>query len=30
MTRSGKYLRNVVRKMFNKEPYQVPSTIEDI
>ena len=28
-TRSGKYLRNIVRKMFNKEKYDVPSTIED-
>jgi propionyl-CoA synthetase len=29
-TRSGKYLRHIVRKMFNKEKYDVPSTIEDI
>jgi len=28
-TRSGKYLRHIVRKMFNKEKYDVPSTIED-
>lgn len=29
-TRSGKYLRHIVRKMCNKEKYDVPSTIEDI
>ena len=28
-TRSGKYLRHIVRKMFNKQQYDVPSTIED-
>lgn len=26
-TRSGKYLRHIVRKMFNKEKYDIPSTI---
>ena len=29
-TRSGKYLRNVVRKIYNGEEYVVPSTVEDI
>jgi propionyl-CoA synthetase len=29
-TRSGKYLRHIVRKMYNKENYDVPSTIEDM
>jgi propionyl-CoA synthetase len=29
-TRSGKYLRNIVRKIFNKQKYEVPSTIEDM
>lgn len=29
-TRSGKYLRNIVRKIFNKQKYDVPSTIEDM
>lgn len=29
-TRSGKYLRNIVRKMYDGKPYQVPSTVEDI
>lgn len=28
-TRTGKYLRNIVRKMYNKEKYQLPSTIDD-
>lgn len=28
-TRSGKYLRQIVRKMFNKQAYDIPSTIED-
>lgn len=28
-TRSGKYLRHIVRKMFNKEKFDVPSTVED-
>ena len=26
-TRSGKYLRQIVRKMFNRQGYDVPSTI---
>jgi propionyl-CoA synthetase len=29
-TRSGKYLRHIVRKIFNKQKYEVPSTIEDM
>ena len=29
-TRSGKYLRHIVRKMCNNERYDVPSTVEDI
>lgn len=29
-TRSGKYLRNIVRKMANQQEYEVPSTVEDI
>ena len=29
-TRSGKYLRHIVRKMYNKQEYEVPSTIEDM
>jgi propionyl-CoA synthetase len=29
-TRSGKYLRHIVRKMCNNEKYDVPSTVEDI
>jgi propionyl-CoA synthetase len=28
-TRSGKYLRNIMRKMANHEEYKVPPTIED-
>ena len=29
-TRSGKYLRGVVKKMYDRKPYSVPSTIEDM
>ena len=29
-TRSGKYLRNIVKKMCNKQPFKVPSTVEDV
>ncbi|KAN0018340.1 hypothetical protein ACTFIU_010956 [Dictyostelium citrinum] len=29
-TRSGKILRNILRKMYNKEEYTVPPTIEDM
>lgn len=29
-TRSGKYLRIIVRKMYNKQKYDIPSTVEDI
>lgn len=29
-TRSGKYLRHIVKKIYDKKPYQVPSTVEDI
>ena len=29
-TRSGKYLRHIVRKMYDRKPYDVPSTIEDM
>jgi propionyl-CoA synthetase len=29
-TRTGKYLRRIVRNMYNKEEYQIPSTVEDI
>ena len=29
-TRSGKYLRNIVRKMFNRQPYDIPTTVEDV
>ena len=28
-TRSGKYLRKIVRQMYNKQEYAIPSTIED-
>jgi len=28
-TRSGKILRQVLRKMIDKRPYSVPSTIDD-
>lgn len=28
-TRSGKYLRNIMRKMANHEAYKIPPTIED-
>jgi propionyl-CoA synthetase len=28
-TRSGKYLRHILRKMAHNEPYTVPPTIED-
>lgn len=26
-TRSGKYLRHIIRKMYNKQLYEVPSTV---
>lgn len=26
-TRSGKYLRHIIRKMYNKQQYDVPSTV---
>lgn len=29
-TRSGKYLRNIVRKIFNRQSYDIPTTVEDI
>ncbi len=29
-TRSGKYLRHIIRKMYNKQKYEIPSTVEDI
>ena len=29
-TRSGKYLRKIVRQMYNRQKYDVPSTIEDL
>lgn len=29
-TRSGKYLRHIIRKMYNKHKYEIPSTVEDV
>ena len=29
-TRSGKYLRHIIKKMYNKQKYEIPSTVEDI
>ena len=29
-TRSGKYLRHIIKKMYNKQNYEIPSTVEDI